>query len=40
MGPSVRRAADIIFGVAVVDSQHVVEILDSWVRAVVSFAMS
>jgi anti-anti-sigma factor len=40
MEPSVRRAADIIFGTDIVGSQHAVEIHDSRVRAVVSFAMS
>jgi anti-anti-sigma factor len=40
MEPSVRRAADIIFGADVVGSEHAVEIHDSRVRAVLSFAMS
>jgi anti-anti-sigma factor len=40
MDPSVRSAADVIFGADVVGSQNAVEIHESRVRAVVSFAMS
>jgi anti-anti-sigma factor len=40
MEPSVRRAAEIIFGADVVGSQHTIEIHDSRARALVSFAMS
>jgi anti-anti-sigma factor len=40
MEPSVRRAAEIIFGADVVGSQHAVEIHESRDRALVSFAMS
>jgi hypothetical protein len=40
MQPSVRGAADIIFGSEVYGSQHAVEMDDSRVRAMVSFAMS
>jgi anti-anti-sigma factor len=40
MEPTVRSAAEIIFGADVVGSQEAVEIHDSRVRALVSFAMS
>ena len=40
MEPSVRRAAEMIFGADVFGSQHSVEIHDSRARALVSFAMS
>jgi hypothetical protein len=40
MQPSVRGAADIIFGSEVYGSQHAVEMDDSRVRAMVSFARS
>ena len=38
--PSVRGAADVIFGAAVYGSQHAVEMHDSRARGLVSFAMS
>jgi len=40
MEPSVRSAADVIFGADIVGSQHAVEVHESRVRALVSFAMS
>jgi anti-anti-sigma regulatory factor len=40
MAPSVRSAADIIFGADIVGSQLAVEVHESRVKALVSFAMS
>ena len=40
MQPSVRAAADVIFGADIVGSQHAVEFHESRVKALVSFAMS
>jgi hypothetical protein len=40
MEPSVRASADIIFGADVVGSQLAVEVHESRIRALVSFAMS
>jgi anti-anti-sigma factor len=40
MQPSVRSAADVIFGADIVGSQHAVEVQESLAKALVSFAMS